>query len=446
MERFSEVLDDLAAMGPRGLGRFAASIDPVWIEQALAHTGKASTRRRKLPADMVVWLIVGMALFRDRSIVNVVEHLNLVAPGVESLAPSAIPPARARLGAEPMEWLFRKIADAYSSAPALPTFHGLELYGIDGSHLRVQDSDENFEFFGKPGGRGGSGDAGYPQARIAVLLNLRSRLLADARFGPFATSEQNLAREMLSSIPEASITVLDRGFVNYALLDEIVGDREHERHVMIRLRRDQKFTDVELLPDGSALARMRPSKEARRKHSNLADFIQGRIIEYQHEGGTPSRIFVTLTDHEKYPAAEVVELYHERWELEVGYDELKTHMFERVECLRSLSPNNVIQELWGLLLVYNLVRREMLLVAVEHDLPPTRVSFRTAVLTCRDFWLITAWGAPGRVPRHLADLRMTLGSLIIPPRRSERRYPRHVKVKMSNYARNRGTRTRDGPK
>ncbi|MCP4867273.1 MAG: IS4 family transposase [Proteobacteria bacterium] len=439
MEQFSEILDDLAAMGPRGLARFEASIDPSWIEQALAHTGKASIRRRKLPADMLVWLIVGMALFRDRSIVNVVEHLNLVAPGVESLAPRA---ARCRADgvAVPQDCggLFERAGAAY-----LPRTGAVRDRRQPPPRPGLR---RDFEFFGKPGGRGGSGDAGYPQARIAVLLNLRSRLLADARFGPFGTSEQSLAREMISNIPDASVTVLDRGFISYALLAEVVGSEERERNVMIRLRADQKFTDVKLLPDGSALARMRPSKEARRKHDNLPDFIQGRIVHYQHEGGTASRLFVTLTDWELYPALALVGLYHERWELEVGYDELKTHMFERVECLRSLSPNNVIQELWGLLLVYNLVRREMLLVALEHGLPPTRVSFRTAVLTCRDFWLITAWGAPGRVPRHLADLRMTLSSLIIPPRRSHRRYPRHVKIKMSNYPRNRGTRTRDGPK
>ncbi len=432
-------------MGPRGLARFEASIDPQWIEEALVFTGKASIRRRKLPADTVVWLIVGMALFRDRSIVNVVEHLNLVAPGVESLAPSAIPAARARLGAEPMEWLFYKFARAYSGAPQLDRFHGLDVYGIDGSHLRVQDSDDNFEFFGKPGGRGGSGDAGYPQARIAVLLNLRSRLLMDARFGPYRTAEQVLAREMVPSIPDHSITVLDRGFIDTPLFHAILSQGS-DRHVMVRLRNNHKFTGVEELPDGTLLARMAMGRDVRREHPNAPLFIEGRVIGYQHEGGKPSRLFVTLSDWERYPAAELVELYHERWELEVGYDELKTHMFERSECLRSLSPKNVIQELWGLLLVYNLVRREMLLVAEQHGLPPTRVSFRTAILTVRDFWLITAWGAPGRVPRHLADLRMTLGSLIIPPRRTERRYPRHVKIKMSNYKRNRGKRTRDGPK
>ena len=439
MERFSEVLDELAALGPRGLARFEASIDPQWIEAALAHTGKASIRRRKLPADVVMWLVVGMALFRDRSIVNVVEHLNLVAPGVESLAPSAIPAARTRLGAEPMEWLFRKVAEAWADAPQLDRHEGLDLYGIDGSHLRAQDSDAHFEHFGKPGGRGGKADAGYPQTRIAVLMNLRSRMLADAAFGPFATSELALAKLLRPSIPGNSLTIFDRGFYDYASLADLV-EGGANRHVLIRLRNTLTFTGLKLLPDGSALVEARPCRGARRRHGPLPPCIVGRVIAYQHGGGPPSRLFVTLTDWEKHPAEQLVELYHERWELEVGYDELKTHMLERTECLRSLSPQGVTQELWGLLLVYNLVRREMLVVAEQHGLPPTRVSFRTAILVVRDFWLITAWGAPGRVPKQLADLRMTLGTLIIPPRRDRRGGPRHVKIKMSNYPRNRGKR------
>lgn len=443
MEPFSEILDDLVACAPRGLARFEASIDPEWIEEALTFTGKASIRRRKLPADSVMWLVVGMALFRDRSIANVVDHLDLVAPGVESLAPSAIPAARARLSWEPMEWLFRRVVEAWADEPQLDKYRGLDLFGIDGSHLRVQDSDENFEEFGKPGGRGGSNDAGYPQVRLAVLMNLRSRLLMDAAFGPFKTPELRLAEQLIDSIPANSLTVLDRGYFGFATMARLL--ETQDRHVLVRLRSNLRFEPVELLADGTALVDVRPSRDARKKHPGLPACIRGRVIAYQHEGGQPSRLFTTLTDPAEYPADELVELYHERWELEVGYDELKTHMLERHECLRSLTPANVRQELWGVLLTYNLVRREMLLVADQRGLPPTRVSFRTAILTIRDFWLISAWGAPGRVPRFLKDLRMTLGGFIIPPRRSERRYPRHVKIKMSNYKRNRGKRSGADP-
>ena len=154
----------------------------------------------------------------------------------------------------------------------------------------------------------------------------------------------------------------------------------------------------------------------------------------------PCRLFTTLLDPQAYPAQELIDLYHERWEIELGYDEIKTHMLERKESLRSKKPDGVKQELWGLLLTYNLVRREMLLAAKAHSLPPKRISFRSSILWIRTIWL-TGWQlSPGTIPRHLGQLRSTLDVLILPPRRSERRYPRHVKIKMSNYKRNRGRR------
>lgn len=443
MEPFSEILDDLVACAPRGLARFEASIDPEWIDEALTFAGKASIRRRKLPADSVMWLVVGMALFRDRSIANVVDHLDPVAPGVETLAPSAIPAARARLGWEPMEWLFRRVVTAWADEPQLARYRGLDLFGIDGSHLRVQDSDENFEEFGKPGGRAGSNDAGYPQVRLAVLMKLRSRLLMDAAFGPFRTPELQLAEQLLDSIPANSLTVLDRGYFGFATMARLL--ELEDRHVLVRLRSNLRFEPVELLADGTALVDVRPSREARKKHPGLPACIRGRIIAYQHEGGQPSRLFTTLTDPAEYPADELVELHHERWELEVGYDELKTHMLERHECLRSLTPANVRQELWG--------SPAHLQPGATRDAPRGETAGSAAdqgeLPHCDPhhprFLADLRLGAPGRVPRFLKDLRMTLGGLIIPQRRSERRYPRHVKIKMSNYKRNRGQRSGADP-
>jgi hypothetical protein len=182
------VLDALAGMGPAALDRFAESIDPAWIEEALSATGTASIRRRKLPANVVVWLVLGMALFRDRSIDQVVDHLGLSLDPTHPPSKSAIPPARERLGPEPMAWLFRRVATAWADTDGAPKFHGLEVFGIDGSHLRVADSDANFAHFGKPGGRGGKSDAGYPQARIAVLLN------SDVANGPNRASSRSRVR------------------------------------------------------------------------------------------------------------------------------------------------------------------------------------------------------------------------------------------------------------
>lgn len=439
MESFQDTMNALVEMGPNGLARFQASLDLAWVNEALQATGKASTRRRKLPADQAVWLVLGMALLEDRSIEAVVDHLDLVIDGVGSLAPSAVTQARYRLGAAPIKTLFERVADAWQHSPGLGGYRGLSLYGVDGTCLRVPDSDENFEHFGKPGSRNGSQDAGYPQLRLTALLNLSTRMLSAANFGPYAESEHDLAKALWDKIPHNSLTILDRGLVNYAAFASLV-NTDQERHILVRLRKDMKPRMLEELPDGSWLAELTPSNIAKAQYPELPSSIRGRIVGYQHPGGEPGRLFTTLTDPEAYPAKELITLYHERWEIELAFDELKTHMNERKECLRSKKVEGIEQELWGMLLVYNLVRREMLLAAEHHKLDPRRGSFRNALLWIRTCWLIAWQTKPGNIPKHLGQLRSTLDVLFVPERRRKRRFPRHVKIKMSNYKRNRGNR------
>ncbi len=437
----SQNLEALQETGPEGIGRFKASLDPQWIEQALQATGTASIRRRKLAADQAVWLVLGMGLFADRSICDLVDHLDLVIPGVESLAPSAIPQARYRLGAEPIKWLFEKVAATWADNwPEAKKWNGLSLHAVDGTCLRVWDSDDNFEHFGKPGGRGGANDAGYPQLRMTCLMNLDTRLLRAASFGPYAYSEHRLAASLWDHLPDDSLTILDRGFVDYKLFAALRTSGT-ARHLLVRMRKNMTCEPIEVLPDGSQRAYLKPSRTLRRNHPEIVESIEVRIIEYQHKGGSKNRLFTTLLDSKRYPANDLIELYHDRWEIEIAYDELKTHMLERKECLRSKKPTGVAQELWGMLLVYNLVRREMLLAADAHDVAPRRISFRSSLLWIRTFLLMAAQTqAPANLPNHLGEFRSTLDVLVLPKRRKERRYPRHVKIKMSNYLRNRGNR------
>jgi hypothetical protein len=432
-----EACQDLGPEG--GLERFAASLDPEWIAEALAATGTASIRRRRFPAEQALWLVLGMALLADRSIIQVVDHLRLVLGGTTPLSPSNITKARYKLGVEPLRWLFEKVASQWSDTPGLGGYRGLSLYGADGTHLRVQDSDDNFDHFGKPGGRAGSNDAGYPQLRMVALLNLSNRLLAGMRAGPWSQGEQTLVKELWALVPNDSLTILDRGFTSYMSMLELVGDGEN-RHFMLRAKSDTIVEDLEDLSDGSVRGLLHAPKHLLRGESDIPTPIEVRVIAYQHPGGKPSRILVSLLDPEAYPAQELIELYHDRWELELSFDELKTHMLERKECLRSKKPEGVYQELWGQMLVYNLVRREMLLAAQQHELPPRRISFRLSLMWIRNFWVGAWMAAPGTLPKKLADFRASLDILILPERRTERRYPRHVKIKMSNYPRNRGRR------
>jgi hypothetical protein len=438
MVAMSEVFEAALDMGPDGLDRFAGGLDPDWIEAALAATGTASIRRRKMPAQHVLWLVLGMAMFADRSIVDVVEHLHLVLPGTTSLDRSAVPRARARLGPEPVRWLFERTAQAWAQTPGVGGWRGFVLMGVDGTTLRVPDSEANRAHFGKPGGRAGKEDAGYPQLRLCARMNLGNRLLDKVTFGPFSQGETTLTSSFWDDLPPHSLTILDRNFVNYEVFSRIVS--QPDRHLLVCLKSSTKMVAQEELPDGSLRVVWKRTRHQQSQRTDLPEEIVGRLVAYHFPDGEPRRLFTTLLDATMYPAQAIVELYHERWELEIGYDELKTHLLERREALRSLSPQAIDQEVWGIVLLYNLVRNEMLQLALANEALPKDISFKASLLLMRNFWEVEAWRCrPGNIPKYLKEFHSNLGVLFLPPRRSERRYPRHVKIKMSNYKRNRGS-------
>jgi len=423
---------------PDSLDNFQDRIEPAWIHDALEATGKASVRRRRLPAEQVIWLVLGMALFRDRCIREVAESLNIALPGRRgpTISGSAVAQARARLGAEPMEWLFETCALhwAHKSADA-DRWNGLALYGVDGTTLRIPDSPENREDFGVPGG-GPRGQAAYPQARLVALMALRSHLIAATSFGPFKIGEVTYARALWSELPDRSLCILDRGFFAADVLLPLSGSGS-SRHWLIRSKKNQKWRVLERLGKDDYRVEMTVSHQARRKNPSLPEHFELRALRYQRRGFQPQWLLTSLLDAERYPAAEIAELYHERWEIELGYDEIKTEMLDREEAIRSQSSARIRQEIWGILLAYNLVRLEMERVAAEAGVPPTRISFITSLHLICDEWLWSASASPGAIPRHLRNLRGALKRFILPPRRPERRYPRAVKIKMSSYPRKR---------
>jgi len=420
---------------------FADSLDRHWIEQALAATGSATLRRRKLPAEQVVWIVIGMALFRDRSIQEVVHHLDLVLPGRvattrrASASSSAVVQARDRLGATPLATLFEQTASHWAGASAdAHRWRGLAVYGVDGSALRIPDTPENEAAFGRPGTSRGT--AGYPQLRLVVLMVLRSHLLAGLKLGPWSVGEATLAEPLWEKLPDRSLTILDRGFLSYALLHRLATSGT-ERHWLIRAKSNLKWRTLKRLGPNDEIVEILVSRKTRRDHPELPDPLQVRAVRYQRQGFRPQTLLTSLLDPATYPAAEIAELYHERWELELGFDEIKTHTLEREEALRSRAPERVRQEVWGLAVAYNLLRLHMQHVAQREQVAPSRISFRHTLLLVRNFWQLTAWlASPGNLPRRLEGLHQELALLILPPRRP-RRYPRAVKIKMSNYPRSR---------
>lgn len=440
----SEALAYTASMTTGTYTSFRQHLDAVWIEEALASTGTATLRKRRLPAEQVVWLVIGMALVRDRSIADVVRQLDLAMPrsdGIRTVAPSSIAQARARLGAEPMEWLFERTATQWADDSAgRDRWRGLALYGVDGTTIRVPDSPENRFHFGSQAagvGRDGKdrGVGGYPLVRMVTAMALRSHLVSVACFGPYTTDERHYAKAVWGSIPEQSLVLLDRQYLDVAILQRL---STTNRHWLTPAKSRTTWRVIETLGEDDQLVEMEVGFAARAKHPHLPTHFDVRAIRYQRKGYPPRFLLTSLLDAKRYPATELRVLYHERWEIELGFGEIKTDMLQRLETIRSRSPETVTQELWGLLLAYNLVRLEMERVAQETGVAPTRISFIAALRLVVDEWSwSTITSSPGAIPRHLTDLRDKIRVYVLPERRSDRVQPRAVKLKMSHYARKR---------
>lgn len=437
LEQAFESLPELVV--PADFGRFRQHIDPAWIEEALLTTGTASVRRRRLPADQVVWLVVGMALLRNESIERVVAMLGLALPSSSggTAAKSGIARARQRLGEEPLEYLFAFTAEHWATQSATRHhWRGLALYCMDGTTLRVPDSPENWAAFGGQCGNGKRGGSAYPMVRLVALMALRSHLLYSLSFGDYATGEVTLAEDCWPVVPSNSLTIVDRGFMVAHQLTRLQRGAEN-MHWLTRAKKTTRLRTIEKLGPSDRLVEIRLSDSTRRAHPELPAVWQARAITYRRKGFRSSTLLTSLCDARRYPADEIVALYHERWDHEIGYDEVKTHLLDRQEAIRSRTPDGVRQEIWGIALAYNLVRLEMERAADEAGVEPNRISFVNALALIRNAWL--AWStpplAPGRIPQGLVELRRYLKLLVLPPRRPERSYPRAVKIKMSAYNR-----------
>jgi Transposase DDE domain. len=442
-ETFTEALEFTSDFTPKSFPTLTQHLDPLWIEEALLATGIATLRKRRLPAEQTVWLLLGMGVMRDKPITAVARQLDVALPGPDgsrTVASSALTQARARLGSEPMEWLFLRTSEewAHRSAGA-DRWRGLALYGVDGTTLRVADSHENRAHFGgQDSGRHEGGrderQSGYPLLRLVVVMALRSHLIASAVFGPYGIDERTYAKSLWNTVPDHSLVMLDRNYLQANVLVPLMSTGA-ERHWMTRAKSNTSYRSIRRLGRGDELVEFEVRDQARQKDPSLPKHFDVRAVRYQRKGFKPQILLTSLIDPTRYPADEIRALYHERWEIELGFGELKTDMLERLETIRSKSPTAVAQEMWGLLIAYNLVRLEMQRLARELGVVPTRISFVASLRHSVEQWHLATILSPGTIPSHLATATDRMRTFVLPKRRPERSFPRAVKIKMSNYDR-----------
>jgi len=424
-----QALHQTTELTPANFERLAELIDPDWIARALTQTGTVSLRRRRLPAERIVWLVVGLALFKNEPIWRIVQQLGLAEGDGALPAPSAAIQARQRLGEAPLATLFEILAHAWTDVgpPATALFRDLRTYAVDGVVWSMPDTPENGQAFGR--GCSVSGAGAWPQARGVCLMDTYSHLIRAARFGDFTVGELSYASGLSQAVTDRSLTLFDRAYYSAAFLI----DWQHsgqERHWLMRAKSSLRYEVIESLGVNDWLVRLPVSPQARRQRPDLPAFWLARLIEHSVEG-TSRRYLTSLTDANAFPAEQVAEQYRERWEIELGYREIKQSLLDG-ELLRSKQPELVRQELWGALLAYNLIRQEMRLMAEALNVPPQRLSFQWLALAITGMLRHCPLETVGTIPRRLQELRASAKLFLLPPRR-KRSYPRVIKPRNSKY-------------
>ncbi|PMG77487.1 transposase [Vibrio breoganii] len=406
-------------------------LSPELIAQCLEDTGITTIRRRRLPMEMMVWSVVGMSLYRHLSMEKVVSKLDILLPGKRPfVAPSAVIQARQRLGSDVMKSVFTQTQKLWNDKTPHPDWHGLTLHAVDGVVWRPPDTKENDEQFSRT--RNQKCQSEYPQVRMVCHMELTSHLVSGAAFDSTSVSEVDLTTKLIEDSPNNSLTIFDRGFYALGLLHrwQTTGT---ERHWLIPMRKGTQYTTLRKLGRGQELVELKLSPQAKKKWDDAPETLQARLITKTIKG-KEVRLLTSMTDSMRYPGKDIAELYSHRWEIELGYREMKQYMLQNNLTLRSKKPELITQELWGMLLAYNLLRFLMCQMAYDQNkVMPYQIGFKQASLFLVGQLQLLPAVAPGRIPEVMNYILDMAESFTLPARR-DRSYPRAVKRRPSRYA------------
>lgn len=413
---------------------FNAPLPKEWLHDALQVTGTASVRRRKLPPESVIRLVIGMSLMRNESIQEVATRLAFSARGLDNnllAARSSLSNARQRLGVESIQWLFNQCADHWAKQThENDLWNGLQLFAIDGTTLRTEDTQDCRDNIGSAY-TNTRYQSNYPALRLTCLMNLRNHLMVRAAVGKYNESELTMASQMLDAVPNNSVLIMDQLYHSAELLHHIESCGQG-RYWMAPMKADINYSVKETYADNDLCVERNLRSHARKRCPALPNQWQFRLIRYEIEGFPPRQISTNLP-HDQYSAQDIIKLYHERWQIELGYREIKKGMLNSAITLRSKKADLVHQEIYGLLLAYNLVRHEMALTAQVVNIRPARISFKAALrIVVYDYYGISTTQSPQKIPARMKDLTDTLRDFILPePDRPS--YPRTLKSSNNKY-------------
>ena len=357
------------------------------IGPVLSNTGTASVRQRDLPAQVVVYYVIALALYMQssyrevlRCLLEAVQWLRDPSVRVRVAGKSGISQARARLGWEPLRQLHDELVKPVAVGSTRGAWYrSWRLVSLDGSTFDVADEKANEDAFSRPGASRGS--SAYPQIRFVSLVENGTHVLFGSQMDGYRTGEIRLAKAVLPRLRKGMLCLADRNFFGFELWNQasVTG-----ADLLWRMKKNMRMACEKRLPDGSYLSHVYPSERDWRHKTNGQVL---RVIDYRLEGIEGSepiyRLATTILDAAKAPAGELAALYHERWEIETAFDELKTHLRGAKIVLRSKTPDLVRQEFYGLLMAHFAIRGLMHEAALKANEDPDRLSFLHAVRVIR---------------------------------------------------------------
>lgn len=369
------------------LGVLTKTVPLTKVRAVLAATAKGSLRERDLPAHVVIYYVIALALYMQSSYREVlrcmlegIQWMTNPSTRIKVAGKSGISQARTRLGWEPL----RQLHDEIVKPIAVPATKGAwyrdwRLVSLDGSTMDVADEKGNEAAFGRPGSS--RGRSAYPQIRFVSLVENGTHVLFGSQMSSYGTGEITLAKTVLPGLQKGMLCLADRQFFGFELWRQARGTGAD---LLWRIKKNMRLVCDKKMEDGSYLSRIYPSARDWYHKTNGAAV---RVIDYRLEGVADSepiyRLATSILDHEQAPAEELAALYHERWEIETALDELKTHLRGARIVLRSKTPDLVRQEFYGLMMAHFAIRGLMHEAALKGNEDPDRLSFLHAVRVVR---------------------------------------------------------------
>ncbi len=456
MSYFATMAEAIEHIAPSfSFAPFAEILHP-HIEEVLKEQGLTKFRKGTvLVPKILIWLVLAMTIRRDLDYHKVFNWMlsgyrwvkGLLPPVSKIVSDGAISHARVKLGVELFRLLFVKLMASFKEIA--PDFHGRVTVAFDGSTGTMPDSEANRKAYNKP--KSGRGEAAFPQLRWVALLVVSARLVLDIAYGAYVgkgSGERALMSQILERLNRNNLLFqMDAGLYSLEMVWTI-DNRNQE--FLSKIPKTVKFKRFKNLPDGSYLAWLEgkiidpdnPKREDGRNRWKKVRMLV-RVINYAIPGFRPARLITNILDTD-ISARELTVHYHKRWDIEISFDEIKTHLCATLRgqsptIFRSKRPDLVAQELYAMLIMYNLVRLLIVQAAAAHDKNPRFISFLDALQHIIDAAPLMTAADKEQRQEQFNYLLASLADCDIDRPRRHRVNPRVVKIKMSKFKKKRKT-------